>query len=77
MQSPVKICNQFAHLSPVLMCEQYGISHHDLARVQAFAAHAEPRLDAEELEARARRGWMVAQIGGVREDPEGTLLGVL
>lgn len=44
MQS-MKLCNQFSHQSPELMCEQYGISRHDLARIQAFAAVVEPKMD--------------------------------
>jgi rsbT co-antagonist protein RsbR len=44
MQS-MKLCNQFSHQSPELMCEQYAISRHDLARIQAFAAVVEPNMD--------------------------------
>ncbi len=44
MQS-MKLCNQFAHQSPELMCEQYGLSHHDFARIQAFAAVVDPKMD--------------------------------
>ncbi len=44
MQS-MKLCNQFAHQSPDLMCQQYGISRHDLARIQAFAGIVEPKMD--------------------------------
>ncbi len=44
MQS-MKLCNQFAHQSPQLMCEHYGITPHDLARIQAFAAVVEPKMD--------------------------------
>ncbi len=44
MESTLKICNQFGHQSPALMCEQYGITRHDLARIQAFAAVVEPQM---------------------------------
>lgn len=46
MQSSLNICSQFAHQSPEKMCAQYGITPHDLARIQAFAAIAEPEMDA-------------------------------
>ncbi len=45
MGSTLNICNQFAHQSPALMCEQYGVTRHDLARIQAFAAVVEPQMD--------------------------------
>jgi rsbT co-antagonist protein RsbR len=37
--------SQFAHRAPELLCRDFGITAQDLERVQAFAAHAEPRMD--------------------------------
>jgi rsbT co-antagonist protein RsbR len=45
MQSSFNICSQFAHQSPELICDQYGLTQHDLARIQAFAAVAEPAME--------------------------------
>jgi rsbT co-antagonist protein RsbR len=58
MDAPVKICSQFAHQSPDLMCEQYDITRHDLARIQAFAGAAEPQL-ADMIE--SWYGWLRTQ----------------
>ncbi len=45
MNTSLNICSQFSHQSPELMCQQYGISHQDLARIQAFASVVEPQMD--------------------------------
>ena len=37
--------NKFLHQNATLLCEQYGITPHDLARIQAFAAVVEPKMD--------------------------------
>jgi rsbT co-antagonist protein RsbR len=46
MTTSFNLCSRFAHQSADSMREQYGISHQDLARIQAFAADVEPRLGA-------------------------------
>ena len=44
MNTHMNICSRFASQSADSMREQYGISHQDLARIQAFATHVEPRM---------------------------------
>jgi rsbT co-antagonist protein RsbR len=46
MNTSLNICSRFARQSADSMREQYGITRQDLARIQAFAAFVEPRMDA-------------------------------
>jgi rsbT co-antagonist protein RsbR len=45
MISRMNLSSRFASQSAESMREQYGITHQDLARIQAFAVHVEPRMD--------------------------------